>query len=127
MQGPPRAAVTVLGLGALASLTRSHVLRHVDVLAHPKGEAADQRPRLDPPEVSAQRAMVELAQHLCTQPAAGGARGCRADQPDPVRGCAGAPPQSAQIAEWRKEVAKSSTSDKTGVRFPLRLGASSQP
>ena len=35
-QEPQRAAV--LGLGALVSLTRAHILRHVDVLAHPKSD-----------------------------------------------------------------------------------------
>ena len=67
---PPRAAV--LFLGALARLTRARILRHVDVLAYPNSKVADQQARLGPPEVSAQLAIVALAQPLCTQPAAGG-------------------------------------------------------
>jgi len=62
----------VLRLGALARLARSHVLGDINVLAHPKGEAAHQRPRLGPPEVSPERAIVALAKNLRAQPAAGG-------------------------------------------------------
>ena len=56
----------------VGSLTRAHILRHIDVLAYPKSKVADQRAGLGPPEVSAQRAIMALAQHLCAQPAAGG-------------------------------------------------------
>ena len=70
MQEPPLAAV--LGLDAMASLTRAHILCHVDVLAYPESKAADQRAGLGPPEVSAPRAIMALALHLCAQPATGG-------------------------------------------------------
>ena len=55
----------------LARLARAHVLGDIDVLTHPESEAAHQRPRLGPPEVSPERAVVALAEHLCAQPTAG--------------------------------------------------------
>ena len=70
MNEPARAAM--LRLGALASLARAHVLCDVDVLADPEGEAPYQRPRLGAPEVSSERAVVTLAEHLRAQSAAGG-------------------------------------------------------
>ena len=65
MEEPARAAV--LRLGALARLARAHVLGDVDVLAHPEGEAAYQRPCLGASEVAAERAVVALAKYLRTQ------------------------------------------------------------
>ena len=70
VEEPTRAAV--FRLGALARLARAHVLGDIDVLTHPESEAAYQRPRLGPPEVSPERAVVALAEHLCAQPSAGG-------------------------------------------------------
>ena len=70
MEEPTRAAV--LRFGALARLTRAHVLGDVDVLTHPEGEAPHQGPRLSPSEVPPQRRIVALAKHLRAQPAAGG-------------------------------------------------------
>ena len=60
--------VTVLSLGALACLARPHVLSDVDVLAHPEGEATHQRPCLGSSEVSPERAVMALAEHLRAQP-----------------------------------------------------------
>jgi hypothetical protein len=60
----------MLRLGPLARLARAHVLRHVDILDHPEGQASHQRPRLGPTEVSAERPIVALAKHLRAQPAA---------------------------------------------------------
>jgi hypothetical protein len=46
------------------------VLGDVDVLPFPQGQAPHQRPRPGAPEVSPERAIVALAKHLSTQPAA---------------------------------------------------------
>ncbi len=70
VEEPARAAV--LGFGALARLARSHVLGDIDVLAHPKGEAKNQRPGPGSPQVPPERAVVTLAEHLRAQPPAGG-------------------------------------------------------
>ena len=77
MQEPPRAAV--LGLGALARLTRAQYSATSTSWPTQKRnlKAADQRAGLGPPELapkcheSAQRAIMALAQHLCAQPAIG--------------------------------------------------------
>ena len=68
VEEPPRA---VLCLGALARLARAHVLCDINVLAHPKGEAAHQGPCLGPSEVPPEQAVVALAEHLCAQPTTG--------------------------------------------------------
>ena len=70
MEQSPRSAV--LRLRPLACLARAHVLGDVDVLTHPEGEPANQRPRLGPPEMPPQRSVVALAQHLRPQVAACG-------------------------------------------------------
>ena len=57
-------------LGALARLTGAY-FRDVDVLAHPEGEAANQRPRLRSPEVAPKRSVVAVVEHLRTQAADG--------------------------------------------------------
>ena len=44
----------------------------VDVLAHPEGEAANQRSRLCSSKVAPKRSVVALVEHLNTQAAAGG-------------------------------------------------------
>jgi hypothetical protein len=62
----------MLRLGALARLARRHVLGDLDVLAHPKGEAPYQRSCFGAFEVSPERAVVALAEHLRPQPATGG-------------------------------------------------------
>ena len=73
MEEAARAAV--LRLGPLARLARAHVLGDIDVLTHPDGEAANQRPRLGPPEVPPERPVVALAEHLRPQtPPSGDAR-----------------------------------------------------
>jgi hypothetical protein len=51
---------------------RAHVLRDLKVLTDPEGKATNQRPRLGPPEVSAEWAVVALAEHLLPEPTAGG-------------------------------------------------------
>ena len=51
---------------------RTHVLGDGDVLANPQGEAPHQRPRLGLPEMSPERLVVALAEHLRVQPAASG-------------------------------------------------------
>ena len=66
------AGAAMLRLSALARLARAYVLGDVDVLAHPEGKASYQRARLGAPEVTAKRAVVALAEHLCLQPAASG-------------------------------------------------------
>ena len=50
VEEPARPAV--VRLGALARLTGAYMFRDVDVLAHPEGEAANQRPRLRSSEVA---------------------------------------------------------------------------
>ena len=70
MEKPPWAAM--LRLDTLAPLARPHVLGNLDVLAHPKGEAPYQRSCFGAPEVSPERAVVALAEHLRPQPATGG-------------------------------------------------------
>ena len=57
----------VLRLGPLARLARAYVLRHVDVLPHPEGQASNQRSRLGPAEVPAEWAVVALAENLRPQ------------------------------------------------------------
>ncbi len=66
VEEPSRAAV--FRLGALARLAQAHVFGDINVLPHPKGEAAHQLPRLGPPEVSPERPVVALLEHLCAQP-----------------------------------------------------------
>ena len=65
------ARAAVLRLGALARLARAYVLGDVDVLAHPEGEAAYQRPRLGASEVPPERPVM-ATQYLRAQSAAGG-------------------------------------------------------
>ena len=60
MQERARAAV-LLGFGALARRTYSATLRSC---SPPEGEAPLQRPRLGPPEVSPERAVVALAEQV---------------------------------------------------------------
>jgi hypothetical protein len=71
MEDATRSAV--LSLGPLACFARAHVvqdvLSHVDVLPHPEGQAPNQRAHLGQAEVSAEWAVMALAQHLRTQPA----------------------------------------------------------
>jgi hypothetical protein len=62
----------MLRLGTLARLARPHALGDLDVLAHPKGEAPYQRSCFGAPEVSPERSVVALAEHLRPQPATGG-------------------------------------------------------
>jgi hypothetical protein len=57
---------------ALVRLARPHVLGDLDVLAHPKGEVAYQRSYFGAPEVSPERAVVALVEHLRQQSATGG-------------------------------------------------------
>ena len=55
-----------------ARLERAHVLGDVDVLSNPQGEVPHQRPRLSPPEVPLDWAVMAVAGHMGAQPAAGG-------------------------------------------------------
>ena len=70
MEETARAAV--LRLRPLARLARAHVLCDIKVLTYPEGKATNQRPRLGPPEVSTEWAVVALAEHLRPEPTAGG-------------------------------------------------------
>ena len=73
MEETARAAM--LRLHSLARLARAHVLGDVDVLPNPEGQAANQRPRLGTSEVTPERTVVALAQHLRPQtPPAGNAQ-----------------------------------------------------
>jgi hypothetical protein len=65
MEEAARAAV--LRLGSLARLARAYVLCHVAILPYPEGKATHQRPSLGPPEVSAKRPIVALAENLRPQ------------------------------------------------------------
>ncbi len=53
----------VLCLGVLTDLTRANVRLHVARLPWPVREPADQRRRLVPPEMAAQRSVVALVQN----------------------------------------------------------------
>ena len=65
----------MLRLHPLARLARAYVLGDVEVLPHPEGQAANQRPRLGTSEVTPKRTVVALAQHLRPQtPPAGNAQ-----------------------------------------------------
>jgi hypothetical protein len=57
----------VFRLGPLAGLARAYVLGNVNLLSHPEGEAANQRPRLGPPKVPPERPVVALAENLRPQ------------------------------------------------------------
>ena len=70
MEETARAAM--LRLRPLARLTRAHVLGDIKVLTNPEGKATNQRPRLGPPEVPAEWAVVALAEHLRPEPTACG-------------------------------------------------------
>ena len=70
VEEPARPAV--VRLGALARLTGAYVFRDVDVLAHPEGEEANQRPRLRSSGVAPKRSVVAVVEHLRTQAAAEG-------------------------------------------------------
>ena len=70
MEEPTRPAV--IRLGALARVTGAYVFRDVDVLTHPEGEAANQRPRLRSSEVVPKTSIVALVEHLRLQAAGGG-------------------------------------------------------
>ena len=48
------------------------MFRDVDVLAHPEGEAANQRPHLRSSQVAPKWSVVAVVEHLRTQAAAGG-------------------------------------------------------
>jgi hypothetical protein len=76
----------MLRLGPLASLARPHVLGDVDVLPHPEGEAANQRPRLGPSEVPPEWPVVALAENLRPQtPPRGDAQPVRGALPPTVQ------------------------------------------
>ncbi len=46
-----------------------HILCYLRILPNPEGKATYQRPRLGPPKVAAERAIVALAKDLCAQAA----------------------------------------------------------
>jgi hypothetical protein len=83
------ARAAMLRLGPLARLARAYVLGHVNVLPHPEGEAANERPRLGPAasaEVPAERPVVALAENLRPQtPPRGNAEPVRSALPPPVQ------------------------------------------
>jgi len=58
------ARTAVVSLHALAGLAGADIFGYVEVLAHPEGKAAHQRPRLGPPKVAAQWAIVALMKNL---------------------------------------------------------------
>jgi hypothetical protein len=62
----------VLRLCPLARLARARVLRHVDILPNPEGQASHQRPRLGPAKVPSERLVMALPEYLRVQPAARG-------------------------------------------------------
>ncbi len=55
------APAAVLCLGLLAILVRAHALSNIKVLTDPGGKAGNRRPRLRPPEVLAEWAVVTVA------------------------------------------------------------------
>ncbi len=68
MEEAARAArAAVLRLGSLACLACAHVLDHVAILPHSEGEETHRQPRHGPPEVSAKRSIVALAENLRPQ------------------------------------------------------------
>ena len=77
---------SVLRLGAVVRLARAHVLSHVDVLAHPEGQAQHLRPRLGPPEVSPR--LPREGRH--------GTRGAPARAARCLRRCRAGPPRPAR-------------------------------
>ena len=66
------AGAAVVRFRTLARLAGAHVLGDVDILSHPEGKAAHQRPRLRPPKVTTQRAIMTLPKHLLPQVSARG-------------------------------------------------------
>jgi len=62
----------MLRLHPLARLARAYVLGDIEILPHPKGQAAHQRPRLGAPKVPPEWPIVTLAEHLRSQPTPGG-------------------------------------------------------
>ena len=85
---PARPAV--VRLGALARLAGAYVFRDVDVLAHPEGAAANQRPRLCSSEVAPKRSVVALVSTCAHRPPPAGmqrrsASPCRYRRPQRTR------------------------------------------
>ena len=70
MNKPPRP--TVVGLRALTRLARADILGDVDILACPEGKTPYQRPRLGPPEVPSEGAVVAFTKDLGAKPPACG-------------------------------------------------------
>jgi hypothetical protein len=66
------ARAAMIRLHPLARLARANILSDVDVLPNPKGQAANQRPRLGAPKVPSKRTVVALAQYLPPQTPTGG-------------------------------------------------------
>ena len=66
MEEPARPAV--VRLGALARPTGAYAFSDVNVLAHPEGKVANQRPRLRSSEVDPKRSVVAVLEHLRRRP-----------------------------------------------------------